>query len=66
LARCVGAAARRELRGCNCAAAIARRNLRCAIYAAHSCTARNYAARLNSNLITFAFLLVFVFARRAA
>jgi hypothetical protein len=38
------------LRGGDCGAAIARRDLRCAIYAARSCAARNYAARLNSNL----------------
>ena len=41
LARCVGA---------NCAARIARRQLRCAMYAARSCAARTDAARLNSNV----------------
>jgi hypothetical protein len=50
LPRYAGAAARRELRGGSCAAAIARRDFRCAIYAARRCVARNYAARLNSNL----------------
>ena len=50
LARCVGAAARRKLRGGNSVVATARRDLRCAIYAARSCAARNYAARLNSDL----------------
>jgi hypothetical protein len=54
-ARCVGAAARRELCGGNCAARFALRDLRgaqlrCEIYAARSCAARNDAARLNSNL----------------
>jgi hypothetical protein len=39
-----------RVRGANGAAAIARRDLRCAIYAARSCAARNDAARLNLNL----------------
>jgi len=47
----IGAVCRRGLRGANCAAAIARRDLRCAMYAARSCAARTDAARLNSNPI---------------
>jgi hypothetical protein len=38
------------LRGANCAAAIARRDLRFAMYAARSCAARTDATRLNSNV----------------
>jgi hypothetical protein len=39
-----------RLRGANGAAAIARRDLRCAMYAARCCAARNDAARLNLNV----------------
>ena len=46
----IGAVCRRGLRGANCAAAIARRDLRCAMYAARSCAARTDAAQLNSNV----------------
>ena len=46
----IGAVCRRGLPGANCAAAIARRDLRCAMYAARSCAARTDAARLNSNV----------------
>ena len=47
--------ARRKLRGGNCAARFALRDLRgaqlrCEIYAARSCAARTDAARLNSNV----------------
>ena len=46
----IGAVCWRGARGANCAAAIARLHLRCAMYAARSCAARTDAARLNSNV----------------
>ena len=46
----IGAVCRRGLRGANCAATMARRDLLCAMYAARSCAARTDAARLNSNV----------------
>jgi hypothetical protein len=46
----IGALFRRGLRGANYAVAIARRDLRCAMYAARSCAARTDAARLNSSV----------------